>query len=169
MFDREKVLEEFDREMAGTRRVLEGVPADRLDWKPHEKSRTLGELALHVANLPRWLVPAVKKKGANLADFPEIPEDGPAVPGPREILQHFDDHVEEARNALRKADADAMGDPWTLRVGEDVLFTVPRWVMIREKTLNHLIHHRAQLGVYLRLLDLPVPGSYGPSADESDD
>jgi len=164
MFDREKVLQEFDQEMAVTRRTLEQVPADRLDWKPHEKSTPLGQLAHHLTRLPSWIVSALNDDELDLAELAD-PSNLEEIPGPRDMLELFDSNVQEARKALRRAKLGSLEDPWTLRSGEEVLFTLPRWSVVRMTVLNHMVHHRAQLGVYLRLLDLSVPKSYGPTAD----
>ncbi len=155
-------LAEFDAEMASTRRVLERVPADRFDFKPHEKSYALRDLATHVANVPSWTAITLASEELDLGrEFerfvPETTDD---------VLAHFDRHVAEARAALEKATTDQMDVPWTLRMGEQEIFTMPRRAVLRTFVLNHMIHHRAQLTVYLRLLDVPVPGVYGPSADE---
>lgn len=164
MFDRDRVLEEFDKEMATTSQVLKQVPADRLDWKPHEKSMPLGRLALHLARLPSWIPAAVKEGHLDLEETGDADESDPP-PGPRDILEIFDGNVEAARKALRKASEGSMDDAWTLRTGDHEVFTAPRWAVLRLTILNHMIHHRAQLGIYLRLLDLTVPQSYGPTAD----
>jgi uncharacterized damage-inducible protein DinB len=164
MFDRNKVLEEFDQEMARTRRMLKGVPADRMDWSPHEKSWTLGELATHLAQLPGWTGPTLQAGELDLAAM-DREALAPPSPGPKGLLDLFDRLVGEARKAVESVSVDAMEDPWTLRTGETEIFTVPRWNVFRMTVLNHIIHHRAQLGVYLRLLDLPVPQVYGSTAD----
>ncbi len=166
MFDREMVLKEFDQEMAVTREALSRVPADRLDWRPHEKSMTLGELATHLAILPSWVGPVLTDKELNLAGENEAASSR-ETPGPRSILERFNENVEEARGRLEKTKTGNLEDPWTLRSGDQVFFTLPRWTVLRRSVLNHIIHHRAQLGVYLRLLDLEVPGSYGPTAHDA--
>lgn len=155
-------LPEFDAEMASTRRVLERVPAGRFDFKPHEKSFSLEDLASHLANIPSWTAITLKTEELDMGqDF------GPRDTSDTEaLLAHFDRHVAEGRTALEKATVPDMAVPWTLRVGEQVVFTLPRGVVMRSFVMNHMIHHRAQLTVYLRLLDVPVPGVYGPSADE---
>jgi uncharacterized damage-inducible protein DinB len=156
---------EFELEMKSTRRVLERVPEDRLGWQPHPKSYTLGQLASHVAQLPDWLSTIFAGDEFNFR-----PEGGPAYPAAkcgssRELLDLFDRSVEKARASLAEARDDMLDLPWTLRAGGNVFFTLPRWQVYRTWGINHLVHHRAQLGVYLRLLDVPVPGTYGPSAD----
>ncbi len=165
MFDREMVVKEFDQEMTVTRRTLSQVPADRMDWRPHEKSMTLGELATHLAILPSWVLPVLTEKELDL-DGADEPASSRASPGPKGLLERFDENVEEARKRLVKAKTGNLEDPWTLRSGDQVFFTLPRWMVLRRSVLNHMVHHRGQLGVYLRLLDLEVPGSYGPTADD---
>ncbi len=157
------LLPEFDQEMAGARRVLERVPGDRLDWRPHPKSMTLGGLASHLASAPGWIAPTFELPELDLAAFPRKPDPG-TVDG---ILALFDRNVGIAREALSSAPDSAFQEAWTLRAGPQVFYTLPRADIYRRFGISHLVHHRAQLGVYLRLLDIPVPGVYGPSADES--
>lgn len=157
----EILIPEFDQEAATTRLLLERVPAERAGWKPHPKSASLGDLAVHVANLPAWLLMAMTTTELDLAVEP--------TPAPfasvEALLALFDGYVASSRAALaRTADAD-FAVPWSLKSGEQVFFTLPRAVIVRSFVLSHLIHHRAQLGVYLRLLDVPLPPSYGPTAD----
>lgn len=156
-------LPEFDQEMATTRRTLERVPDDRFAFKPHEKSYSLRELAGHIANIPVWT-------GITM-DTTELDVDGPfeqfEPQSTEEILAYFDDAVKDARARLEAASAEELMVPWSLVQGGEVTLTLPRVVVIRSFVLNHTIHHRAQLGVYLRLLDVPVPATYGPSADEA--
>ena len=161
MLMNEMLLPEFDQEAATTRLLLERVPAKDPGWKPHPKSASLGDLAVHVANLPAWLGMALTTTELDLAVTP--------TPAPfttvEALLALFDSHVASSRAALAKAaDAD-FAVPWSLKNGEQVYFTLPRAVIVRSFALSHLIHHRAQLGVYLRLLDVPLPPSYGPTAD----
>lgn len=155
-------LPEFDVEMANTRRVLERVPADRFDFKPHEKSYSLKELSSHLSNVPSWTAITLATEELDLGQDWKPFE--PATTD--DLLMHFDRHAAEARAALEQATRDDLAVPWTLRVGEQEIFTMPRGAVLRSFVMNHMIHHRAQLGVYLRLLDVPVPGVYGPSADE---
>lgn len=157
------LLPEFDQEMEGARRVLERVPEDRLDWRPHEKSMTLGGLAAHLAAAPGWIAPILERPELDLAGAPRPPAPT-TVEG---ILELFDDNVARGRKALADATEGALAEPWTLRAGPQVIYTLPRRDIYRRFGISHLIHHRAQLGVYLRLLDVPVPGVYGPSADEA--
>ncbi len=159
-------LPEFDQEMSTTRRVLERVPDHKLDWKPHAKSMSLGQLASHVAQLPDWV-----SNIFSLDEFDFRPPDGPAFvmadcKSREELLALFDRSVLAARKAIAAATDPGLDTPWTLRAGPRTIFTSPRWNVFRGFGMNHMIHHRAQLSVYLRLLDVPVPGIYGPSADE---
>lgn len=156
------LLPEFDQEMANTRKALERIPVDRLDFKPHEKSYSLLELASHISNLPTWTGMTLSTTELDLDQpFERTPPTNKA-----EILEEFEATSTEARQALEGASAEDLGVAWTLRSGDEVWFTMPRAAVYRSFVMNHLIHHRAQLGVYLRLLDVPVPGMYGPSADE---
>lgn len=160
--DGAQLLPEFDREATFTRKALERVPDGRLDFKPHEKSYSLLDLANHVANLLSWTAMTLSSTELDL----DQPFDR-TWPTDREgILASFDATAAEAREALAAASSEDLAVDWTLRVGDDVVFTMPREDVYRYYVINHLIHHRAQLGVYLRLLDVPVPGMYGPSADE---
>lgn len=151
---------EFDQEMATTRRVLERVPTDKGQWKPHPRSFALGHLAQLVAWMPGWIARTLEEPALDLATAPGYSfETTPA------LLKEFDRNVRAAREALaRISDAD-FAKPWSLKHGERVLFTAPRPVVVRQH-VNHLIHHRGQLSVYLRLVDVPVPPIYGPTADE---
>jgi uncharacterized damage-inducible protein DinB len=155
---------EFDQEMATTRRVLERVPDDKLAWKPHAKSFSMGDLASHIANTVKWSDVTMNQTEFDLATM--TPEEmNQAAKSRAELLAWFDANVAAARQTLAKSDADYFV-PWTLKQGDNVYFTMPRYSCMRSFVLNHIVHHRAQLGVYLRLNDIPVPGAYGPSADE---
>ena len=160
------MLPEFDHEMANTRKTLERVPEDRFDWKPHEKSMQLGRLATHLSHIPSWIVPTVDQDSLDLAPsgVPEPPI--PPASSRSELLEQFDENVKNARAALSRAKDEELIKPWTLLHGGNAIFTMPRVAVLRSFVMNHLIHHRAQLGVYLRLNDIPVPAIYGPSADE---
>jgi uncharacterized damage-inducible protein DinB len=156
------LVSELDFEVANTRKVLERVPEAKLGWKPHEKSWSLGELATHVANLPGWLPVTLQQESLDASTVPT-----PTVAGStEELLQTFDTKVREAREALRQADDKQLFASWSLLMQGKHMFTMPRMAVLRNFILNHSIHHRAQLGVYLRLLDVAVPSVYGPSADE---
>jgi uncharacterized damage-inducible protein DinB len=158
----QSLLNEFDEEMASTRKILERVPDGNTDWKPHEKSMSLGRLATHVAQLPFWAVNslAVDHIDVNPAQKPVILEKR------SEIMALFDENLNKARAALTAATDEDFGRPWSLKVAGKVIFTQTRSKTYRVFTMNHMIHHRAQLGVYLRLLGVPLPGLYGPTADE---
>jgi uncharacterized damage-inducible protein DinB len=164
---RDALLPEFDQEMAAARRHLERVPEDKLTWKPHEKSGTLGWLAGHIANIPGWAVMGIKQDSIDLAPG-GVPVPQPAPPSSRrELLENFDKNVKAAREAVAGVEDAHLAQNWSLlRNGQPVL-TLPRTGVLRLFVMNHLIHHRAQLGLYLRLNGVPVPSTYGPSADES--
>jgi uncharacterized damage-inducible protein DinB len=160
------ILPEFDHEMANTRKTLERVPEDKFDWKPHEKSMALGDLATHLANIPSWT--------KNTFDADELDIAPPGAPPYRleraksraALLEAFDQNVTQARDALEGATDENWQGKWSLLMTGKTIFTLPRTAVMRGFILSHSIHHRAQLGVYLRLLDVPVPSIYGPSADE---
>ena len=153
-------LREFDQEMATTRRLLERVPADRGPWKPHEKSFALGHLAQLVSWIPSWIANSLREPRLDLTQAP-----GYSFEATEALLHAFDGHVRDAREALAAVTGEELAAPWALTHGEHVLFTSPRGEVVRMH-LNHLIHHRGQLTVYLRLLDVPLPPIYGPTADE---
>ena len=156
------LLAEYDHEIATTRKLLARISDDRLAWRPHAKSMALGELATHLSNLPHWAAAILNDTSFDLASGPP----NLAAFGSRAaVLDHFDRTAASARAALDKTDAEFMA-PWTLKRGGHELFTMPRVATFRSFVLSHLIHHRGQLSVYLRLLDVPVPAIYGPSADE---
>jgi uncharacterized damage-inducible protein DinB len=162
----ETLLPEFDQEMANTRKVLERIPDDKLDWKPHPKSNTIGWNANHLADIPNWIFVALTTPSLDIA-----PPDGPkyessALTRRDEILQLFDRNVAAARQAIVEAKDEDLGQTWTLLQAGKVFFALPRSAMVRGFGLNHLIHHRAHLCVYLRMNGVPVPGMYGPSGDE---
>ena len=154
------LLPEFDQEMATTRRLLERVPSDRGPWKPHPKSFSLGHLAQLVARMPGWVASTAGGTDIDLAVYP-----GYSYEPTETLLAEFDRNVREARAALGAATDADFGMPWSLRRGDQVLFSAPRGPVVRMH-INHLIHHRGQLSVYLRLLDVPLPPIYGPTADE---
>jgi uncharacterized damage-inducible protein DinB len=159
------LLPEFDREMGVTRRLLERVPDGQFAWQPHPRSMTLGRLSEHLAELPQWVGTAVAESGLDLAAARR--PDGYQPPASRAaVLAMFDTNVAAARAALAgRTDAELMA-PWTLRRGEHTVFTMPKAGVLRSFVFNHIIHHRGQLSVYLRLHDVPLPSIYGPSADE---
>ena len=162
----EALLPEFDQEMANTRKVLERVPDDKLDWQPHPKSHTIGWNANHLANIPDWLVHALATTEVDIAPVGGEPYSPPKATTGRELLAIFDRNVAAAREALSRADEGQMAQPWTLLHAGNPVFTMTRSTVLRQTVLNHIIHHRAILCVYLRLNDVPVPGMYGPSGDE---
>jgi uncharacterized damage-inducible protein DinB len=153
-------LAEFDLEMASTRRLLERVPGERGEWKPHEKSFPLGHLAQLISWMPGWITRTLREPSIDLAGSA-----GYSLQPTDLLLAEFDRNVTAAREALAEVTGAALEEPWSLRMGERVLFTAPRGVTARGH-LNHLIHHRGQLTVYLRLVDVPLPQVYGPTADE---
>ena len=160
------LLPEFDNEMANTRKTLERVPDDRFDWKPHEKSTAMGGLAGHLANLPSWGSLTVGSDSFDMAPGGQ-PLKNAALSSGKELLAKFDENVAATRAAIAGASDEELFKPWTLLSNGNTLLTMPKIAVLRSFVMNHMIHHRAQLGVYLRLNDIPVPSIYGPSADES--
>jgi uncharacterized damage-inducible protein DinB len=156
----DSIIPELDQEMASTRRLLERVPSDKAQWKPHPKSFPLGHLAQLVSMMPGWITKAARGVDINLSGGP-----GYSFEKTETLLAQFDKHVAEAREALKAAKDSDFNKPWSLKMGEQVLFTAPRAAVVRQN-INHLIHHRGQLTVYLRLNDVPLPSIYGPTADE---
>lgn len=155
--------QELEREALTTRKMLSRVPADKFDWQPHPKSMTLKQLATHIAELPTWITMTLT---TDELDF----ETSPYQPAPLEsngdLMNYFEKCLEEGRQHLADAKENILDKPWTLRSGKTIYLTEPKREMLRT-TFSQIIHHRAQLGVFLRLLDVPIPGSYGPSADEA--
>ncbi len=162
----EALLPEFDQEMAHTRRSLERVPDDKLNWKPHEKSMPMGRLAVHLAQLPSWATMTIEKDSLDIQPPGAPPYQMPTANSRKEILAMFDESVTAARAVIAKASDAHMAKPWMLLHGGKTIFALPRLAVLRGMVMNHTIHHRAQLGVYLRLNNIPVPSIYGPSADE---
>ncbi len=160
------ILPEFDMEMDATRRTLERVPDEKFDWKPHAKSGTLGWLAAHISNIPQWAVITMQQNSLDLAPVGEPSRVPPKATNRKDLLEQFDKNRAEARAALAGAGDAAYAKPWALLMSGKQLFSEPRSSVLRRMVFNHLIHHRAQLTVYLRLLNVPVPALYGPSADE---
>lgn len=156
------LLPEFDHEMAGTRRMLERVPDEHLDWRPHEKSFTLRALSTHVANLPKWIGLALT---TDSVDYLTLPKDEQGTSA-ADIVARFDARVLEAREHINTTTPEGWGRQWAFRKGEEKAFEMPCIAAYRTFVMNHIYHHRGQLSVYLRLLNVPVPGLYGPSADE---
>jgi uncharacterized damage-inducible protein DinB len=157
------LLPEFDQEMQSTRKLLAVVPDDKMDYQPHPKSMTLGRLAGHVAEMPTWAKHTMEVELLQLE-----PGQKPYIATSRqELLDTFDKNVAEARGLISKATDEDFGKTWTLKFGDRQIMSMPRTGVMRTVVMNHLIHHRAQLGVFLRLLDVKIPGMYGPSADDA--
>jgi len=156
------LLPEFDQEMANTRKMLERVPDGKFSFKPHDKSMALGRLAAHTAEIPSYATATLRMERMDFTgnEKPFSPETR------KEILDAFDKHVVEARELLSKATDEELMKTWTLTYKGQQIFSMPRAAVLRAMVMNHLIHHRAQLGVYLRMNNVAVPGMYGPSADE---
>lgn len=158
----ETIISEIKHEADKTNKMLERLASEHFDWKPHEKSMSLIKLATHVADLPSWVAYTLKLNELDLAgDFkPFKPE------SVSDLIEHHNKCVADAVEALENAPADELSKMWVLKHGAHQIFELPKGVVLRDMCLNHMIHHRGQLSVYLRLLDIPVPGIYGPSADE---
>ncbi|CAN5454811.1 hypothetical protein BH10BAC5_BH10BAC5_09900 [soil metagenome] len=159
----QEILGEFEHEAKLTRKTLEKIPDDKFDWKPHAKSFSFGKLASHTADIPNWAVMTIKQPELDFATADYKPKDEKTT---AEILKNFDDNVKAAVDAIKSASDEDLKTMWKLRNGEQVYFEMPRAQVLRGMVLNHTVHHRAQLGVYLRMLDIPVPAIYGPSADD---
>lgn len=156
------LLKELDQEARTTRKFLKLVPMDKLDWQPHPKSMTIEKLAVHIAELPSWIDSSINKDGI---DFAETPYQPAPVSSYEELSNLFEKSLEKGRTALANANEEELSKNWTLSDGNKVLFVITKYEAVRG-SYSQTIHHRAQLGVFLRLLDIPIPGSYGPSADE---
>ncbi len=163
----ELLLPELDQEAASTRKVLEAIPTDKFDWQPHEKSMSFRGLATHMSNMPKWAVMTIEADSFDMAPPGEDATQEEAVTSVEHALKMFDENITAARAAIAGVDDERLMAPWTLMKGGEALFTMPRYSVIRSMIMNHMIHHRAQLGVYMRLNDLPVPSTYGPTADEA--
>ncbi len=163
MSQTQQLLKEMEREAQTTRKMLERVPDDKYDWKPHEKSMTLRQLTTHIAELPSWVSMVLTTEEL---DFASNPYDPKKIDTTAALLDYFEECFADGKKHLAGAkDADLLPD-WTLRNGEQVYSKEPKADVIR-MSYCQIVHHRAQLGVYLRLLNIPIPGSYGPSADEN--
>ena len=158
------IIGDAKHELAITRRILERLPEEHMTWKPHKKSMTLGGLTTHLINLLNWQVAIFLSPELDLSTVPLRRE---ALTSHQDILEEFDANVVKLEQLLDECDEQALGEEWTLRNGDHIILRQPRANALRTFGLSHMIHHRAQLGVYLRLLDIPVPGLYGPSADEN--
>ncbi|MEK3720489.1 DinB family protein [Paenibacillus sp. FSL H8-0034] len=150
-------------ELATTRRILERLPEEHMSWKPHEKSMTLGGLATHLINLLNWQIAIFQYTEFDLST---VPQRRVALEKRADVLEEFDANVDKFAKLLDECDEITLGEEWTLRHGDHIILRKPRAMALRTFGLSHMIHHRAQLGVYLRLLDIPLPGIYGPTADE---
>jgi uncharacterized damage-inducible protein DinB len=156
-------LSELENEIKVTRSVLERVPADKFDWKPHERSMTMGRLAVHVAEMFGWTKQTLQSDVLDFAGMDYTPYEPKTN---EELMAFFDEHVAKAREVIGQTSDETFMTNWTMRNGEQVYFTMPKVAVMRSFVMNHIIHHRGQLSVYLRLNDIPVPSIYGPSADE---
>jgi len=159
----ESLLPEFDHEMATTRKTLERIPEDKLSWTPHQKSMSLGRLAGHVAELPNFATMTIKTESMDLASGGYQPL---TATSQKQVLDAFDKAAAEARAAIAGASDGELMQSWTLLYGGKTIFAMPRVAALRAMMMSHMIHHRGQLSVYLRLNSVPVPSIYGPSADE---
>jgi uncharacterized damage-inducible protein DinB len=163
---KDTLLPEFDMEMDSTRRTLERVPDDKFSWKPHEKSGTLAWMATHIATIPSWAKMTMEQESLDLSPAGGSTFVPPKPANCKEVLEVFDKNRAEARAALAAGTDATYAKPWALLMGGQELFREPRAAVLRRMVFNHIIHHRGQLTMYLRLLDVPVPALYGPSADE---
>lgn len=161
---RASLIREIEHEGTQTKRILERVPFEKFDWKPHEKSMSLGRLAVHIAEIPRWTSRILSSTDFDIASVNYQPT---PLTSTEELVQLSDEKIQKAVVDLQAAKDEDMMVIWTLRRGDQTRFALPRAAVIRAMAMNHLVHHRGQLSVYLRLLNVPVPGIYGPSADES--
>jgi uncharacterized damage-inducible protein DinB len=157
------LIGEVEQEMANTRKLLERVPMEKADWKPHVKSGTLAWLAGHCAIMPGWGFTTLTETGLDIAG---VDSAVPKFTSREQLLEHFDGELKKFRAALEAATDEQLMTPWTLRAGEHMIFSMPRVAVLRGMVMNHMIHHRGELMVYLRLLDVPLPSMYGPTADE---
>jgi uncharacterized damage-inducible protein DinB len=155
-------LKEMDEAAITTRKMLERIPNDKFDWQPHPKSMTVKRLATHIAELPSWVTMALTTDELDFANNPYQPED---VNTTEELLAYFERSLQDGRSHLNEKYEQVLDNDWTLRNGKQVYSVEPKADVIR-MSLNQTVHHRAQLGVFLRLMDIPIPGSFGPSADE---
>ncbi|MCX2453319.1 DinB family protein [Pedobacter sp. PLR] len=155
-------LEELAQEAQTTRKMLAIIPAEKFDWQPHPKSMKVKALASHIAELPTWITYAVTTDELDFATMPYEPKD---LQTNADLMTLFEESLEDGRSHLSAAKEEILSEPWILRNGEQIYSTFTKGSLIRH-TLSQIIHHRAQLGVFMRLLDIPIPGSYGPSADD---
>ncbi len=158
-----ELLDELKMESANTRKMLERIPSEKMHWTLHDKSMSLGRLAAHVAEIPEWVSRVVTASDFDFASYhftPTVKETS------EELLQLFDEKLAQATADLEKLDEEKLDEIWEVRAGEKLFYQIPKKLGLRNFALNHMVHHRGQLSVYLRLLEIPVPGMYGPSADE---
>lgn len=160
----EPLMMELQHEAESTRKMLERLPKEKLTWKPHEKSMSLGRLAMHLAEIPGWVNATLL---ADELDFSKMDYKMTEATSSEEVVKIFDEKLASALDVLKNTEDATMMNMWTMRDGETVYFTLPKIAVLRSFVYSHLIHHRGQMSVYLRLLDVPVPGSYGPSADDT--
>ncbi|CAN5446273.1 MAG: DinB family protein [Pyrinomonadaceae bacterium] len=156
-------IAEIEQEAAVARKCLERIPAEKFDWKPHEKSMSFGRLASHVAEMFGWTPPTMQHAELDFAKMDFKPYEPTTT---ADLVEFLDKNVAEAIETLRNCDDSAFMENWTMRNGEQIYFTMPKAVVMRSFVMNHIVHHRGQLSVYLRLNDISVPSIYGPSADE---
>lgn len=159
----QELLQELTLEAAVTRRYLDSVPFDKLDYKPTDKSETLGRLAIHVAEIIGWWTSCIEQDKLDFIDF-----EPKKIKSTGELLEYFDNLLADAKTSLINAKDEVFEKEWSMTHGDELLFTLPKRQVARLFCMNHLVHHRAQLGMYLRLLDIPVPATYGPSADDEE-
>jgi uncharacterized damage-inducible protein DinB len=162
----QSMLPEFDHEFANTLKTLERVPEDAPDFRPHEKSMPLATLAGHLVEMPTWAVMTLTQDELDMNPPNGEKYVSPVMTSRAELLAFYDKELKRAREALAATSDEAMMQPWTLKSGGQEILSMPRIAVMRSYVMNHMIHHRAQLGVYLRMNNVPVPGLYGPSADE---
>lgn len=162
----ELLLPEFEQEMAGTRKVLERIPDDKLDWKAHPKSHTIGWVGSHLVEIPDWVQGTLTQDAWDVSPPGGAPYRTPVLTSREEMLSQFDPAVQRAKEALAATSDEAFQKEWSLLEGGKPIITMPRYNVIRSFVINHTVHHRAILCVYYRLNDIPVPGLYGPSGDE---
>lgn len=160
---KESLIKELEHEANVTRKFYERYPEGKNDWKPHAKSYTLNVLAAHIAELPTWVGYTLNHSEL---DFAKLDYKPPVCSTGGDILELYNKNIAQALEDLKNAADETFSEPWTLRMGEKIFFTRPKLAVLRDFVYNHTIHHRAQLGVYYRMLDIPVPPSFGPTADE---
>jgi len=163
----ETLLPELENEMASTRKMLERVPDGKWGWKPHAKSFSMGDLAGHIANLASWSEMVITSDSFDVAPGGQRPAKRQGPQNNQQLLAEFDANVAKAAASLKGTDDAQLAKPWSLLWGGQPIFTMPKSEVLRSSVMSHSIHHRGQLSIYLRLNDIPMPGMYGPSADES--